>query len=369
MPRITTQLARSPTILSPPQQIDHPPMFTTVPSKPRLALAGFTYVTAAYLGYNYLKEEREKEATTTTQIDNAATKPSSSSCSCCTPNFSSIAQTYDNDIGMDETMMYIPLLRRYLISPPTSWPLKNIMLSTIGDGDQHLTGARGKVLEIGCGTGRNLGYYNFVPAGEEKKVESYDSNECDLVSTLTLLDCSPEMIEVCKLKVVKMFPRNTRSKPTSSEVEGGDDSKPPTMQKHIRDRIFYHTSPVLVALRACPSNSFDTVVDTFGLCSYDDPGEVITEIRRVVKPISQGGRVLLLEHGKTPTPKKDDKSWFAQTLDKMLEDGKQKHFAQWGGCVWDKDIDNIVYDEGKLDVFERRNVHFGTGYLYRGGKL
>ena len=30
-----------------------------------------------------------------------------------------------------------------------------------------------------------------------------------------------------------------------------------------------------------PDNSFDTVIDTFGLCSFDDPVQVLKEMQRV----------------------------------------------------------------------------------------
>ena len=43
--------------------------------------------------------------------------------------------------------------------------------------------------------------------------------------------------------------------------------------------------------------SFDTVGCTFTLCSVDDPDQVMSEMRRILRP---GGRLLFLEHGRTP---------------------------------------------------------------------
>ena len=40
-------------------------------------------------------------------------------------------------------------------------------------------------------------------------------------------------------------------------------------------------------------NSFDTVVDTFGLCSFDDPVKVLVEMQRVCR--KDGGVILLME--------------------------------------------------------------------------
>lgn len=37
-------------------------------------------------------------------------------------------------------------------------------------------------------------------------------------------------------------------------------------------------------------------MDTFGLCSYEDPVKALTEMQRVCK---KGGRILLLEHGRS----------------------------------------------------------------------
>ena len=46
-----------------------------------------------------------------------------------------------------------------------------------------------------------------------------------------------------------------------------------------------------------PDRSFDCAVCTFTLCTVGDPAQVLSELRRILRP---GGQVLFLEHGRAP---------------------------------------------------------------------
>ncbi|KAJ9532703.1 hypothetical protein QJQ45_010786 [Haematococcus lacustris] len=97
-----------------------------------------------------------------------------------------------------------------------------------------------------------------------------------------------------------------------------------------------------------PPASFDTVVDTFGLCSHDNPLVVLRQAARVCKP---GGKVLLLEHGRSSW------GWWNRSLD----EGAQRHRSKWG-CWWNRDILAIVHQAGLVVEYVSR-WHFGTSYI------
>ena len=109
--------------------------------------------------------------------------------------------------------------------------------------------ARGRVLEIGCGTGLNVPHY--PPA----------------VTQLIGLDPNSGMEKIARQRLA--------AAPVKGEfVLGRGDNRLPF-----------------------DDASFDTVVTTFVLCTVGDVERALTEIRRVLKP---NGQYLLLEHGLAP---------------------------------------------------------------------
>ncbi len=106
-----------------------------------------------------------------------------------------------------------------------------------------LKGARGAVLEIGGGTGANLPYYRDV-------------------ERVTVTEPDP-------------FMRKRR------------------VQKLAGVRLPVEVSAAGAEALPFPDGSFDTVVSTLVLCTVQDQGAALEEIRRVLRP---GGRLLFIEH-------------------------------------------------------------------------
>jgi len=108
-----------------------------------------------------------------------------------------------------------------------------------------VSSARGRVLEIGAGTGRNLAFYR---PGQVR----------------SLLALEPDRALAERLR-----------------------------QRAVTLSVPFEWRPLAVETAELPAGDFDTVVVTFGLCRVADPAAACERIATWLKP---GGRLLVLEH-------------------------------------------------------------------------
>ncbi len=136
-----------------------------------------------------------------------------------------------------------------------------------------LAGARGRTLDVACGTGENFPY---LPA------------DVDLVA----VDLSPEMLDAAGRRA--------------------DD-----LDRDAGLRVMD------AAALDLPDDGFDTVVSSLSTCTFPEPEAALREMMRVCRP---GGRILLLEHGRSSVgPIARFQDWRAEA-----------HFAA-AGCRWNQE--------------------------------
>ena len=145
--------------------------------------------------------------------------------------------------------------------------------------------ASGDILELGCGGGTNLQFYDWSQ-----------------VRSLSGVDPSPELLGRAQDALL-------RSGRSANFASGIAEALP------------------------FESSSFDTVVTTFTLCSVQDPTAALSEVRRVLRP---GGRLIFLEHGKAPDPA-------AANWQNRIEP-VWKHIA--GGCHLTRPVTGAISDAG-----------------------
>lgn len=249
-----------------------------------VVIGGGAYAATALMVYSYMTSGVDEQEEVKQQIEDKGGDYSYVADPQRVERFQSIADIYDSQIGRDEAFMGINLLRRALL----------------------YFHAKGTVLEVGAGTGRNLPYY------PKKSVDR-----------VVLSDSSDQMLQQAREKVQRL-PAGDRSRFACLEADAA--------KLHFAD------------------DSFDCVVDTFGLCSFDDPAVVLKEMARVCKP---GGKILLLEHGRS-------KSWLS--LSDYLDKNAERHAKNWG-CIWNRDLDSILDSvQESLQCDKVDTWHFGTTY-------
>ncbi|EAS32529.3 ubiquinone/menaquinone biosynthesis protein [Coccidioides immitis RS] len=219
------------------------------------------------------------------------------------------ARTYDAEVETAEMLMRLGKRRRELIQM-----------------------ARGNVLEVSCGTGRNFDYYTL---GEKRAVDEQGKAAIRGCRSVTFVDQSGEMVQVAREKFEKKYPAFKQVAFRAQDAMEPISPPPGT------------TIKIPVGMK---EPKFDTVIETMGLCSTADPVAFLKHLGELTEP--EKGQILLLEHGRS----------YYGWLNKLLDDLAPAH-ADQHGCWWNRDIGRIVEQSG-LEVVESKRWHLGTTWKY-----
>ena len=173
--------------------------------------------------------------------------------------------------------------------------------------------ATGKVLEIGAGTGLNLGKYKFASS----------PGAMDGVTSLTLLDISQGMMAEAKAKLSSL------EIPDFVEV------------KFVKADATKDLIHLFSAESTNDGGYFDTVVDTFSLCVMGDTGakQCLAQMTNVVK--RDTGRLLLIENARSSNPALG-----------FYQDLTSESAAKMGGkgCVSNQNVGGFIRGTDGLEV-------------------
>jgi len=152
------------------------------------------------------------------------------------------AQSAGTDMILKTAEKYSRIAKRYDLY---EYPIEQLLFQKLRT--EAISHARGKTLEVGIGTGKNLPYYG---SGIE----------------LTAVDFSLAMLKIAQQKQTK------------------------------RQHPKLHLQAMDIQALAFADNSFDTIISTFVFCTVPEPLAGLKELHRVLKP---SGKVVFLEHMKS----------------------------------------------------------------------
>lgn len=264
-----------------------------------LTFLGITALTiSTYCGYLYTSYTREVSKAQTLDVPRDVSD-----------RYNTTAATFDADVELSEKAMGLGKKRRDLVRQ-----------------------ARGNVLEVSCGTGRNLPYYEL---GERRGLDAEGHAGVNGCRSVTFVDLSPQMVAITKEKFKTLYPAFSAVEFQACDAGSvAPPGKDKTRSGGSQDSPLY----------------FDTVVQTMGLCSMPDPVATLRHLGSVTEPAR--GRILLLEHGRSHY------DWLNRILDNLAPAHADRH-----GCWWNRDIGEIVRESG-LEIVEEKRWHLGTTWRY-----
>lgn len=223
--------------------------------------------------------------------------------------YDTIAPSFDSSVEWTESIMGLNRLRKKMAQE-----------------------ASGDVCEVSIGTGRNLTFYdwNFPGFNGVGKPGNGHTIKKGKVTSFTAVDKSAEMLEVAHDKFAKKYPGiigvrwviQDAAEPLPLPLVSANDQGGKSRTK-----------------------KYDTIIQTMGLCSTSDP---VGLLKNLGESVEDDGRILLLEHGRS--------TW--NWVNKIL-DGLAVRHAREFGCVWNKDIGEIVKESG-LEITKMERKHAGT---------
>lgn len=164
--------------------------------------------------------------------------------------------------------------------------------------------ARGRVLEVACGTGKNFRWY------------------ADRADGIVAVDLSPGMLREAMRRAQRLRARG--------------------LQAPVRFAVM---DAEALAFR---DGVFDTVLSSLTTCTFPDPVAALREMSRVCRP---EGRLLLLEHGRS------DRGWLGRWQDRHAE----AHYRRMA-CRWNREPRELV-DAAGLRPLRHRRAFFGIFHL------
>ena len=246
--------------------------------------------------------------------------------------------------------------------------------------------ARGNVLEVSVGTGRNLKYYKldytwkdwyantqyaelrrrkieheaklkamsddteaetpYMPEVDidlplnspwvEERLKAKELTGADVrenanrVNSLTFVDLSAPMVDIARKKFERKYPGYG---PVQFFTQSALDALP--------------SSPITNRVRR--QGGYDYILQSMGLCSTPEPVQLLRHLSGLAHP--SRGKILLLEHGKSYW------GWLNRYLDSTAPRHAKNH-----GCWYNRDIGKIVEDSG-LVMESCKRKHFGTLWI------